>query len=185
MELLDALINRRAIGQLTDPAPSGADLQRIQQAAMNVPDHARLQPWRFLMVEGEARQALGELYVKAAKQENPGVSAEQQQKCLQQPLRAPLLVVVIASIHEHPKVPKVEQLISAGCAAHNMLLAAEALGYGGIWRTGDMAFNDTVKQGLGLAENEEIIGFVYLGTPDGNAKPDPNVVIEKHWQSWP
>ena len=81
------------------------------------------------------------------------------------PLRAPLLIVVVARLQDHFKVPKSEQRLAAGCAAHGILIAAHAQGIGAVWRTGDMAFDAHVHKGLGLAENEELIGYLYVGTP--------------------
>ncbi len=83
-------------------------------------------------------------------------------------------MVVVASLTEHPKVPAIEQRLSAGCAAYAILLAAEACGYAGIWRTGDAAFDRQVMTALGLAANEEITGLLYLGSRCGNAKAIPD-----------
>ena len=167
------------------PAPAGESLELILQAAMRAPDHARLRPWRFLLLEGEAREKLGALYAEAAALESTDVSAAALNKLRQQPLRAPLLVVIIASITEHPKVPREEQLISAGCAAHSMLLAAQAQGFGGIWRTGANAYNAHVKTGLGLADNEEIVGFLYLGSLNGSVKSLPQMSSADFCRHWP
>ena len=100
------------------------------------------------------------------------------------PLRAPLLVVVVAKLSEHPKVPALEQRLSAGCAAQAILLAAEALGYAGIWRTGDAAFDRLVMTGLGLSSDEEITGFLYIGTRDGVAKSIPQLDAAEFVTNW-
>ena len=100
------------------------------------------------------------------------------------PLRAPLLVAVVLALREHPKVPAVEQRLSAGCAAYAILLAAEALGYAGIWRTGDAAFDRAVMAELGLAPHEELVGFVYLGTRDGAGKSLPELAAANYVSSW-
>ena len=81
-------------------------------------------------------------------------------------------------------MPKVEQLISAGCAAHAILLAAHAHGFAGVWRTGGNAYDEKVRQGMGLSADQEIVGFLYLGTIDGNYKPLPALAIEDFCQSW-
>ena len=107
-----------------------------------------------------------------------------QTKARNAPLRAPLLVVVICRLSEHPKVPHVEQRLSAGCAAHGLLQAAEALGYAGIWRTGDVAFDRDFMNAMGLDASEEITGFVYLGTREGNAKPLPDMDPAEFNQYW-
>jgi nitroreductase len=170
MDAIELLINRNSEGKLIEPAPSENDLNTILQAALRAPDHARMRPWRFLIVEGQARHKLGESYARAAKISNPDIKENQLDKFRKQPLRAPLMIVVIASIGDNPKVPVEEQWLSAGCAAHSILLASQALGYGGIWRTGANAYADSVKSDLGLASNEHIIGYLYLGTPAGERK---------------
>lgn len=164
MDALDLLHNRVSCPALIEPGPTKQQLDSIYQAALRAPDHGAIRPWRFLTVAGDARQKLGDLYLKAALIENPQLSPERQDKIRKMPLRAPTVIVVIAAVSEHPKVPMVEQEISAGCAAQNIILAAHAQGLGAMWRTGDMAYLSTVKSGLGLTEEESIIGYIYLGT---------------------
>lgn len=178
------LQQRNAAARLLDPAPSGDELEAMFQAAFRVPDHGRLQPWRFLQIEGAGRERLGDLFVSAASTDGEEDS-EKLAKIRSKPLRAPMIVVVIACISEHPKAPPVEQRLSAGCAAHNLLLAAEALGYAGIWRTGGMAFNRHVMDGLGLVANEEIVGFLYIGSRNGKAKPIAPVDSRRFVSQWP
>lgn len=167
---LSLLQQRTSQSRLVLPAPSASELNEIFKAAVRVPDHVHLQPWRFLLIEGEARNSLGRIFVEAQLRHDPHLPHEKQQKLMNNPLRAPLIVTVIANIIEHAKVPAIEQLLSAGCAAFNILLAAEAMGYAGIWRTGDMAYDDYVQQKLGLSEMETIIGFLYVGTGDGQPR---------------
>lgn len=172
MDAIQLLHTRNSVSVLNDPAPDSEAMELILAAALRAPDHARLRPWRFLTIEGEARSALGQLFVEAENRHRSDsgelpMDLEASAKLAAKPLRAPLLLVVIASIVEHPKVPEVEQLLSAGCAAHAVLLAAHALGYGAMWRTGGKAYDATVKSGLGLADNEQLIGYIYLGTPAG------------------
>jgi len=115
---------------------------------------------------------------------NPDADNATREKALCAPLRAPLVIVVIARVQEHPKVPAQEQRYSAACAAHAILLAAEAQGYAGVWRTGDAAFDHSVMAGLGLAVNEEIIGFIYLGSRDGAAKTIPPLEPDEFLGDW-
>ena len=165
MDALTNLQQRFSQPLLQDPGPDASQLENMFAAAMRAPDHAALRPWRFLVIEGDGRQSLGELYAKAALHANPEVSEDVLTRNRKMTFRAPTVVVAIASITEHPKVPASEQLIAAGCAVQNMLLAANAQGVGAMWRTGGVAYDPVVKEGLGLESNEEIIGFVYLGTP--------------------
>ncbi len=108
---------------------------------------------------------MGELLAEAAQMQEGEVTEAMIDKARNGPLRAPLVVVVIAKLQEHVKYPKAEQLLAAGCAAHGILLAAYAQGIGAVWRTGDLAYSAHVAKGLGLAEGEQVIAFLYLGTP--------------------
>ena len=172
MQALDLLLNRVSVGRLLAPAPDAAQRELMFRAALRAPDHGQLRPWRFLTVEGEARVRLGELYAQALAAD-PETRPEALDKARAMPLRAPLVVVVIARLSEHPKVPQEEQVLSAGCAVHSLLLAAQALGFGGIWRTGDLAHHPHVLRGLGLAANEKIVGFLYLGSFEGARRVPP------------
>ena len=172
--ILEFLQNRNSSPKLTEPAPSDQELQQMFRAALRVPDHAWLRPWRFIVIGGQRRHAFGLLLERCLLQRNPQADEQARAKARTAPLRAPLLVVVVASLTEHPKVPAIEQRLSAGCAAYAILLAAEACGYAGIWRTGDAAFDRQVMTALGLAANEEITGLLYLGSRCGNAKAIPD-----------
>ena len=184
MDAITALHTRNSAPKLTEPAPEGVARENIFKAALRAPDHARLKPARFLVLEGESRQRLGGLFAEALKADNPEAGEARCEKTAAKPLRAPLLVVVVAGAVAHPKVPAIEQLLSAGAAAQNMLVAAHAEGFGAIWRTGGMAYHPLVKRGLGLNENEEIVGYLYMGTVDGPAKPLPNAEVNDYFQGW-
>lgn len=171
--ILQFLHQRNSAPVLTEPAPSAEQLDQIVRVALRAPDHAWLTPWRLLAIGGERRLALGELLERALVEREPGADQAARDKARNAPLRAPLVIVVVVTLREHPKVPAVEQRLSAGCVAQGILLGAEALGYAGIWRTGAPAFDPVVMDGLGLARDEEIIGFIYLGTREGGAKPLP------------
>lgn len=185
MEALEALHNRVSVGKLTDPAPTEAQRQNIFRAALRAADHAALRPWRFLQVEGEERRKLGELFLRAAEAENNGPLPEaKQEKTLAMPLRAPLILVAITRLQEHPKVPYIEQHLSTGGAVQAMLTAAFAEGVGAYWRTGPLAYNPVVAEGLGLAENERIDGFIYLGTPAKPPRQAPVLATDDFFSHW-
>ena len=150
--------------ELIDPAPDDAQLRQIFEVAMHAPDHGRLCPYRFITIRGDARHALAEVFASAVKRRDPDVSEAYVAKQKGKPLRSPLIVVVVACPRDNPKIPQVEQMLSAGAAAHNVLLASNAMGFGSIWLTGDNAYDSQVCEALGLAASEKIIGFVYLGT---------------------
>ncbi len=165
MNTLDLLQSRRSISNLVEPAPHGEALEQMFKAALRAPDHGGLRPWHFVVVEGDAREHLGEILY--------GVSGEE--KYSTAPLRAPMVIIAVARICVHPKVPEIEQLLSAGCAVQNLLNAAYALGYGAIWRTGPVTYNANLAPALGLLNTDKVIGFIYIGTPDGKPKALPEL----------
>lgn len=183
-EILSFLQQRCSAPKLTEPAPAPEQLDEMFKVAFRAPDHAWLRPWRFLVISGDRRKDLGELFEKCLVARNPEADEAARAKARAAPLRAPLLVVPIVRLSEHPKVPHVEQRLSAGCAAHGLLLAAEAFGFAGIWRTGDAAFDRSVMSGLGLSDSEEIIGFLYLGSRVGTRKGLPEVSATEHVAYW-
>ncbi|EKT4468963.1 nitroreductase family protein [Pseudomonas putida] len=183
MEALDALLNRVSVPRLTDPAPNAAQREALFQAALRAPDHGQLRPWRFLTVEGQGREKLGELFAEALRKKGDASQAALD-KARAMPMRAPLLIVVIARLQDHFKIPKSEQRLAAGCAAHGILIAAHAQGIGAVWRTGDMAFDAYVHQGLGLAENEELIGYLYVGTPATEPRTAPVLETADFVSAW-
>ena len=184
MEALDVLLDRVSVPRLVEPAPDAAQRGIMFSAALRAPDHGQLRPYRFLTVEGEARNQMGELLVQALLASDAHADEKAVDKARNGPLRAPLVVVVIAKLIEH-KVPKSEQLITAGCAAHGVLLAAYAMGVGAVWRTGELSYSAHVAEGMGLAADEEIIGFLYLGTalnpPREAPRPDVGDFVGQ-WQ---
>ena len=184
MDALDLLLNRVSVTRLCEPAPDADQLDLLFRAALRAPDHGQLHPWRFLIVEGDARGKLGELFAAALQARQTDASDEALQKARNMPLRAPMLIVVIASPKAHPKVPEGEQLLAAGCAAHGLLLAAHAQGIGAVWRTGEFAYDPHVMKGLGLAEQERLLGFLYLGTPEGRIRSAPVLEPEAFVSAW-
>lgn len=173
MDAIAALHQRRSEAALGDPAPADQVLDNIERAALTAADHATLTPWRFLRIRGEARCRLGELFVRAREAAEGPLPAAERERTRNRPLRAPLLIVAIASCRANTKVPEIEQIISAGAAAQNLLNAAYAQGVGAIWRTGGFAYDPLVKTGLGLAAGEHIVGFLYLGTVTTPRPPRP------------
>ncbi len=178
MDALTLLTSRYSSARLTEPAPSGEVLENIKRAALQVPDHGNLRPWRFVIAEGrQALCRLGDIFAEAAVEDDPVIANDLLERARQLPLRAPMVIICIARAVEHAKVPLTEQQHSAACAVLAMQQAAFAQGFGGIWRTGAYAQLDFVKQALALGEDDEIVGYLYLGTPAGEpAKrhtPDP------------
>lgn len=163
MDALDLLLNRHSCARLSEPAPAGEALEKILKAGLRAPDHGTLTPWQFILIEGEGRERFGDLLAAAAAER--GEPEEAIERCLDAPLRAPLIIAVATRFHDHPKVPRLEQELSAGCAVMAMQMAAQAQGFNGIWRSGWFIFDDIVAKGLGLGEDDQLVGFLYLGTP--------------------
>lgn len=184
MDALDLLLNRVSVTRLTEPAPTATQLDIMFRAALRAPDHGQLRPWRFLTIQGESRERLGELMAQSLLVRQPCASEEAVQKARQMPLRAPLLAIVIARVVQHPKVPEGEQILAAGCAAHGILLAAHAQGLGAVWRTGDFSHDRHLASALGLATNEHILGFLYMGTPDGKLRTPPELDPAEFVSQW-
>lgn len=184
MDALTALHNRVSTGLLTEPAPNAQQRQNIFRAALRAADHGCLRPWRFLLVEGEARKRLGEIFLRAAEEAEGPLSEAQRERTLAMPLRAPLIIVPITRLQEHPKVPFLEQHMSTAGAVQAMLTAAYAEGVGVYWRTGPLASNPSVAGELGLAGNERIDGFVYCGTPQKPLRQAPELAVDDYFSSW-
>jgi len=184
MNALNLLQKRVSVGRLQSPAPDQALCEEFIQAAMRAADHGNLTPWRFLLIQDQALVKLGEVFLAAAKINKPDMSPEEAQRFLSMPSRAPLIITVIAKTQTHPKIPIHEQLFSAAAAAQNILNAAYASGFGAIWRTGDLASDGYVNDALGLTQGEQIIGFLYIGTPIqplGEAKLKPATDFLSYW----
>ncbi len=186
MDALDVLQRRVSAPRLTQPAPTLAQRDAIFRSALRAADHGRLQPWRYLVIEGDTALArFGELLCQAALVDDPTLSQAAQDAQRRKPFRAPMIVVAIARVVEHPKVPALEQLIAVGAGVQNMLNAAYALGLGAYWRTGAMAYHPHVKLGLGLAQEEQIVGFLYLGTPATPLQAAEPASPGEFFSTWP
>ncbi|SET50329.1 NAD(P)H nitroreductase [Thalassotalea agarivorans] len=170
MDVVDFLLTRQSNPHLGAPAPSNDDLLNILKAGNRVPDHAALLPWHFHVFTGQGLNKLSEVFLSALPADTEQAKRDKTEKM---PFRAPMIIAVSSKTTPHPKVPNVEQVISAGCAVHAMQMMATALGYGAMWRTGDFAFSDIVKQKLSIDTNEEIVGFLYIGTPSKTLPQKP------------
>ncbi|MFT3761258.1 MAG: nitroreductase [Pseudoxanthomonas sp.] len=151
--------------QLGEPGPDPATLLRMLQAASRVPDHGKLEPFRFLRIAGDARQALGRRLAECALQRDPQLPEAALEKERTRFAFAPVVIAVIARPTPNPKVPEIEQLMTAGSVCFALLQAAQALGFGAQWLTGWAAFDAEIHRALGLRENETVAGFVHIGTP--------------------
>lgn len=184
MDALELLLGRESALRLEPPGPTPDELDVILGSAVRAPDHGRLRPWRFVIVPEERRERLGEVMAEAMRRREPGASVDVLQRERDKAMRAPLIVVVAARIQKGHKIPEVEQLCSAAAAAQNIMLAAHAQGYGSMWKTGAAAYDAGVKQALGLAADDEIVAFVYLGTRVGGGSPAMRPAARDHVSVW-
>lgn len=182
MDALTAIQQRSASAILEEPAPTEAQLQELFKAALRAPDHGALTPWRFLVIADDDRQKFSDALYEIRKAE--GAPERDLNKAKKMALRAPMIIVSIASLKESEKIPDVEQDWSAAAATQNLMIAAEALGLGAIWRSGWPAFHPKVYDVLGLTENEKIIGYVYIGNLPRQRKPVIPLAIEDYVSSW-
>jgi len=183
--VIDFMLNRRSVlvKNMQEPGPTAEELDTILTIATRVPDHRKLEPWRFLVLQGDARRQYGELLaeVKARKEEMMGIQVEIEKDCF---MRAPLVIAVIASPVEH-KTPELEQILSTGAVCQHINIAAGALGYASQWITGWSCLDKQAQQAIGLADHEFIAGYLYIGSSDDQPldrqRPDLDEVVT-HWQ---
>lgn len=166
------------------PGPDDAQLAEMLAVASRTPDHGKVVPWRFVIVPGEAREALAALITSAYRTERPAAAASEIESLEAFARQAPALVVVLSSPNRERAIPVWEQELSTGAACMNLLHAAHAMGYVGGWLTGWAAYSDVVRDAFGTA-SERIAGFVFIGTPgqplEERDRPDPARVVSI-WQ---
>lgn len=163
MDLLEGIQSRTSPLKLTAPGPSPAHIQQIIRAGTRAPDHGRLRPWRFTVLEGAARERLGDAMANCLRARIPQSPQEHLDAERGKAMRAPTIILVGAKIRKG-KIPEVEQVAAVSAAVQNMLLAAHALGHGAMWKTGAAAYDPGVKALAGLAPEDHIVALVYLGT---------------------
>jgi len=185
MDAMTALTTRVSPLRLEAPAPSGDALEQIVAAALRAPDHGKLRPWRMFVIEGEGRHRLGALMVDALKRREPDAPEPLVEREAAKPLRAPMIIAVAAKVDaKHPKIPAIEQILSAGCAAQNIQLAAHALGFGCNWKTGDVTNDPEVKAAFGLGPDDRLVAFLYVGTPAATPPVKP-LAPDAYVSRWP
>ena len=164
---LDLLLSRRSGSAKTmvGPGPSPVELEQILTAAARTPDHGKLFPWRFIVFEGDARRRMGDALAECLPDVETNPSPERIEMEKGRFLRAPVVVGVISRVREGLPIPAWEQILSAGAACQNMLLAAHATGFVANWITEWPAYSQQVRERLGLQAGERVAGFVYIGRP--------------------
>ena len=166
MSTLAALSTRRSIPvqYLSAPGPNEAQINAAVDLALCAPDHGRIQPWRYRLIRGAARERFADLLLRCALIRDPATPLAQLDKLRGRPLQAPLVIAMSARLRSDPKVPPIEQTLAAGAAAMNLLNAFHLQGFGAIWLTGPSNYDPEVHAGLGCNEDERLLGFMYVGT---------------------
>lgn len=166
-DALSLLQSRRSVKpiELTGPAPSDSEIETLLTIASRVPDHGKLAPWRFIVFAGEARDKAGEVIAETFRADRPDATPEQIAFERGRLARAPLVIAVVSRAAPHAKIPEWEQVLSAGAATMNLVIAAHTLGYAAGWLTEWYAFDSRVCKAFGLGEHERIAGFVHIGKP--------------------
>jgi nitroreductase len=163
MDVIEALNTRSTAKTYGADAPTREHLAIALQAAVRAPDHGRLRPWRFMVIEGDQRRQFAEILATSARARAPGLSDGDLERVREKSLRAPMIIIVACRVVPGTKVPAIEQILAAGAATQNILLALHSLGYAAAWKTGEAAYDPAVKRALGFAADDHIIGFVYVG----------------------
>jgi len=185
-ELRDYLLTRRSVGIafLGEPGPTPDELEQILRIGTRVPDHGKITPWRLVIIEGEDRAKAGEKLARIMEQANPKLDASSLEAERKRFLPAPLTIGVISSPQPHPKVPQLEQLLSAGNVAFNLLHAAHALGFAASWVTRWYAFDAEAAAMLGARKDEQFVGFIHIGTPTATIEDRPRPDLESIVTRW-
>jgi len=170
---IDALLSRVSVPRVVEPGVSDEELDLVLRAGLRASDHGRLKPYRFILLEGEARERLGDAMSDYLHGDLVDVSEEVIEAAKNKALRAPTLLSVILCPKDNEKIPESEQLITAGCAAQLIVTAAHMIGLGAIWRTGNATYSGEVSRMLGLDENEQVVAMIFLGRPAANLPSPP------------
>ncbi|GAF58940.1 putative nitroreductase [Psychrobacter sp. JCM 18902] len=181
-EMIGWINSRRSMGNLDTPAPTQAQIETAIECAATAPDHKKLRPWRFIVTQGDARYELGKALVTAAQakavQEGDTLSEKDIAKTQAMPLRAPVIITVVTKIQAHKKVPPFEQMLSAGAAVQNLILALKAQGFSTVWRTGLLCNEAAVKSHFDVGPDDYVTAFVYTGTSPKNEPARKPIDIE-------
>ncbi len=183
---MKALLSRRSISKLTTPHPSKEEMKDVYQAALRAPDHAWLRPWKFIEITGASRNKLAQAFIASTKKTEE-IDEDKESKIAALPLRSPMIIVVIARVnYDKPNVPRIEQIQSTAAAAQNILLALHDKGYGAYWRTGKYSSerNKYISSELLLDNHDEVLGYLYVGTPEIDSPKIPELENENFVTYW-
>jgi len=163
--VLATMRNRRSIGKMTAEIPDPNLIRHIIEAATWAPNHHLTEPWRFFVLQGDARAELGSVMagIAAARESDHAAALQAAERAITKPLRAPYVIAVGVEPSTDPSIPPIEEIAAGSAAVQNMLLAAHALGLAAIWRSGWIAFEPEVREHFGISPRGTMLGFVYVG----------------------
>jgi nitroreductase len=174
MDIFETIKNRRSIGKMTEQRPARKQIEHILEAATHAPNHHKVEPWKFFVLAGQSRTELGNIMARSLAERlgdatNVTLSAAKGLAMLNKErnklLRSPVVLIAAAEHPHQPNVLAIENIEAVAAAVQNMLLVAEEMGLAAMWRTGDASYDPRIKQWLGLAPEDHIVAFVYLGFP--------------------
>ena len=176
---IELLRRRRSLPPqgMTGPGPSEGEIETLLTIASRVPDHGKLTPWRFLIFEGAARERAGAIAAEILRGDDPALPEARVQAELTRFTRAPLVIAVISRAAPHVKIPEWEQVLSAGAACANLVIAANAMGYVTAWLTEWCAYDRRFCEAIGIGADEKIAGFVHIGRPNMVSEDRPRPAL--------
>ncbi|ELA08460.1 putative nitroreductase [Moraxella macacae 0408225] len=180
-QILTFIQSRRSVGRLLAPTPTPEQIKQAVATALTAPDHKQLKPFRFVVLEKQSLDNLG-MALQNASIENGETNEIALEKAKLLPKRAPMIIACLTDYKEHPKVPKFEQLLSAGAGVQNLLLALQAQGFASVWRSGDLMNSQAVKNFFGISSENDVVAFVYVGTADVQLPPRKTINLDEFVQ---
>tara|TARA_B100000700_G_scaffold214975_1_gene236264 strand:+ start:190 stop:771 length:582 start_codon:yes stop_codon:yes gene_type:complete len=184
MEAIKNIITRNSNSKLIEPHPTKEEMELVYKSAWRAPDHANLKPSQFIEVTGSGLDKLSDIFVNFNDVHLKEKNEVKIKKYKNAPYRAPMVIILICNVTDHPKVPKIEQMLSTAAAAQNILLSLHALNYGAIWRTGAFALNEEISAFFDLKKHQKILGYLYVGTSKGKQKKIPEAKISDFVTRW-
>ncbi|WP_039903535.1 nitroreductase [Acetobacter tropicalis] len=177
MTPMEMLLSRASTDHLAEPAPSAAQLSEILAAAMRAPDHGKLRPWRYVVIEGDARPLMAERIVASMQRMDAEVPEAKITKRRQRFSTMPMILALGMHLQPDHKIPLWEQEMAVAAAAMNVLNALHATGFGCVWVSGDVVDDPVLAAEIGLPAPHKLAGFLFVGTPSGKPasprRPDP------------
>lgn len=183
-EAIKNIVSRNSSKTLIMPHPTPKEMEIVYNAALRAPDHAWLHPSRYIEIKGSGLDRLSRIFEDYIENNIENIDDAILDRYRNAPYRAPMVIVAITKTQDHPKVPKLEQMLSTAASIQNILLSLNALKYGSIWRTGPLALNEEIVKYFNLDKNHRILGYIYVGTAKGKPKKIPKLNIDDFVTTW-